>query len=131
MARCPDCNKFVSLEPGDPDASSPDVTDGKLQLQVQLDLNCAECGTAIKSATYDFELEHPNLLTKCEADEEVSEGQHDWEFDVEFDEVDEIRDKRRVLMQLSGKITGTCMQCETEANVTFSGMIAKGDFEEA
>ena len=57
--RCPDCNKFVGLEQGDPEVtvnsdmltSLEDLIEG----DVRLVLNCADCGSEMAEATVQFE----------------------------------------------------------------------------
>jgi hypothetical protein len=55
MARCNDCNRFVSMELGD----SPDLTldvdaDGVVSGDVTITRNCAECGTELKEGKFDI-----------------------------------------------------------------------------
>lgn len=59
MARCPDCNKFCSVEASDPDASL-DVervgTQARITGEITLALCCVECGSETMSASYDVDL---------------------------------------------------------------------------
>ncbi len=61
--RCPDCNKFVSLELEDePEVEvvqCEDTGDGKAILTLTVILNkvCAECGTALKIGQTDVDVE--------------------------------------------------------------------------
>ncbi len=49
MARCSDCNKFVSLELGDSPDMNLDIDDeGNITGDVTITRNCAECGTEMK-----------------------------------------------------------------------------------
>lgn len=57
--RCPDCNKFVSNEQGEPelDLSVTQGDDGEAELSgsVRLTLNCADCGSELAEANPDIE----------------------------------------------------------------------------
>ncbi len=53
--RCPDCNKFVSMEVSDPEVDTLEVdTDGTVNITVRIVRTCAECGTELKEATLEF-----------------------------------------------------------------------------
>jgi len=52
--RCPDCNKFVSQEAGDPETSE-DVSGDTLTVEVRIVQNCVECGTELKESTLTLE----------------------------------------------------------------------------
>lgn len=62
--RCPDCNKFVGQEIGDPEVTI-DITDERadsdntvtISGDVRVVLNCAECGTELKSGDFTIEEE--------------------------------------------------------------------------
>jgi hypothetical protein len=83
--RCPDCNKFVSLEMGDPEVESIEVDlDGVVSGDVRLTLICSECGNELSEATISFE-DGPvdnieNHISKKHADEENKE------FELEVEE---------------------------------------------
>lgn len=85
--RCPDCNKFVSLENGEPEEQSLEVShhDGnrfEVTGEFRLARTCGECGQELKEATFQFafetelegvtEEERENL--SVEADVEVNES---------------------------------------------------------
>lgn len=74
MARCPDCNKFVSN--GDPEVS---YESGEDELDVQLDeeglqlrwapevlitIPCGDCGTELKNNTFSLEIEETHQCDK-------------------------------------------------------------------
>ncbi len=64
--RCPDCNKFVSLECGDEPEAELEVSDGVVTGTVRLVRNCAECGTELKEASFDVEVEIPAMVAHAE-----------------------------------------------------------------
>lgn len=54
--RCNDCNKFVSLDPGDPQAEGFNVEDKcVVKGTIQISGNCSECSTELLS--HEFEIE--------------------------------------------------------------------------
>lgn len=55
--RCPDCNKFVSQEAGDPEVEDLTYTTGTITGQVHITQNCAECGNTLKEAYLDVEID--------------------------------------------------------------------------
>lgn len=64
MARCPDCNKFVSLEENDPEIDlllnpGDNPKDLVIEGTVRLVNACAECGTELKEAILDIEQQIP------------------------------------------------------------------------
>jgi hypothetical protein len=59
-SRCPDCNKFVSLETGDPEVTSVDVSGNEVTVEVRLVRNCADCGGEMKEANVGGEATIPD-----------------------------------------------------------------------
>ena len=56
MSRCPDCQKFVSLEMQDPEVESCEIDiDGAITASVRIVRSCAECSTEMKEATLEIE----------------------------------------------------------------------------
>lgn len=51
MPRCPDCNKFVSLDEPEVEVDGEDLISGGVCIEVTITLQCAECGTELKSHT--------------------------------------------------------------------------------
>ncbi|KKN04260.1 hypothetical protein LCGC14_1099180 [marine sediment metagenome] len=69
--RCPDCNRFVSVEQGDPtEGLVLQVSDEAVTGEVRLTLLCAECNTEMAEANVEvdmaFDLEH---VDECGPDE--------------------------------------------------------------
>jgi hypothetical protein len=57
MAHCSDCNKFVSLNSDEePDVSLDVMSDGQVTGNVQIVNTCESCGTIIRSADFDVEM---------------------------------------------------------------------------
>lgn len=58
--RCPDCNKFVGLEMGDPEIEEIEIDeDGRIDATVHIVRQCAECSTDLKEATLEMSGEIP------------------------------------------------------------------------
>lgn len=61
--RCPDCNRFVSMDNGDPEFNSLDAvlsgSDVHVDASVRSVRNCADCGTELKSLDLDLEADIP------------------------------------------------------------------------
>lgn len=56
MARCPDCNRFVSYGDGEVSVESVEIDDDLLITgTVRIALTCGECGTELKEANLDFD----------------------------------------------------------------------------
>ena len=49
--RCPDCNKFVSLEHGEPEVGDLSIeNNGEISAEVRLHLDCMDCGSELGEA---------------------------------------------------------------------------------
>lgn len=85
--RCPDCNKFVSMEFSDPEVSSIEVSeDGEVTASVTITRTCADCGNDLKTAELEMAVD---LGKECE--EHVNEaGQDVHDLDVEQGDVNQI-----------------------------------------
>ena len=58
MARCPDCNKFVSYdESTEPEVNVDIDSEGTITGDILIVLACAECGTELKETTFAIEIE--------------------------------------------------------------------------
>jgi hypothetical protein len=96
--RCPDCNKFVSLEMQDPevsdlsveylpshDADNEPIHEFCITGTVRIVRCCAECGQEMKEAQLDIE-------QTVELGEEVdTKGAHDWEEFARTHDLDDAR----------------------------------------
>lgn len=69
MARCPDCNKFVSYDDSyEPEVESAEVSDSTLTIEVRVVLPCAECGTELKESTMEASVEIEHDCSKKDED---------------------------------------------------------------
>jgi BRCT domain type II-containing protein len=113
--RCPDCNKFVGLETGDPEAEEPEVSDGDITASVRVVLNCADCGTEMKewnaelSGTISQEAEeHLDCNNITDVEHEVSA---EWESDPTVE--DEYRSRRPNKPKKDGTVRPTPFRYQT------------------
>lgn len=136
--RCPDCGKFVAYN-DEPDIETPDLeySDGRVTGSVTRPLPCGECGTDLKSAELDIDLE-------VTWEKEPKEGcEHD--FDISVDNCSpssrvETKDRKgrpiksaRYMttyygVELSGAIT--CDACEAEGGFGGTVEAAASSFDE-
>lgn len=63
--RCPDCNKFATLEFQDPEESLTefDPETGHIEAEYRIIRNCADCGTEMKEATITFDEQLDSSIT--------------------------------------------------------------------
>lgn len=88
--RCPDCQKFVSLDNVDPDVSDLSIELQNSMLLITASVRCvracAECGGELKEITHDFSEEvDPMELPQIKESKELQENLKDIEFDIEPD----------------------------------------------
>jgi hypothetical protein len=57
MNYCPSCQKFVSLEPGEPEDQGVDITDNSISGQIRLVLTCSGCSQELHESTVEVEEE--------------------------------------------------------------------------
>lgn len=82
--RCPDCNKFVGMENGDPEVNSLEVGEVEeagvctVTAEVSLVRNCADCSTELKRADLEAEVqvELGEAKAKC-ASPKAKDGAHE------------------------------------------------------
>jgi hypothetical protein len=100
MARCPDCNKFVSLDSSqDPEVTIDVDETGEVTCAFQIANACEQCGTEMFTAQFDTSVSADGItrsedsktlaefLGECKA--KVAEGEtEDDEIDLEVDESD-------------------------------------------
>jgi hypothetical protein len=60
--RCPDCNKFVGLQAGDPEAQEPELNGCEVSVEVRVVLNCTECDGEMKEWNIELMGDIPNAL---------------------------------------------------------------------
>lgn len=132
--RCPDCNKFVSLENNEEPNIEPScaVDSGRATIgaTVELGRNCAECSQELKMCSVDadeVQVEIPK--------EHLGEG-HDIEAEVEIDSVDESGGSRYKKNIITASMTYT-LRCSYQkreepdlATGDLSASAAAGEFEE-
>jgi hypothetical protein len=77
--RCPQCNRWPQLEQLDPD-SSVDLNGDSITGDVRIILACAECGTEIKDAEFNVDIDVSEVMARHDCpNEDVGTG---WFADV-------------------------------------------------
>lgn len=133
MPRCPNCNKFVSVELADPeeqdlDASfdDKDKSQGSVSLEVRLVKTCADCGEELEEATLN--LEEDFTLTHDEGCPDDAKA----EATATLDSTDRQEGKRRSAKTYYGvdaQVSVTCSGCEAKAEVKMEGEEQASAFE--
>lgn len=138
--RCPDCNKFVSMENGDPEVDRLEVEmSGNesyiVTMEASLVRNCAECSTELKRTMVDSEqtvvlevVERECLSTEAE------DGIHDPVIDEKDSSVDESGGRyAKNMISCTVTYTVTCNNggCALQKQDTISAETNAGSFEES
>ena len=96
--RCPDCERFVSLEISEEDEfnTDPEIDDeGNISAEFRLLLNCVECWGEMKDAAVEFYVEAPEEIQEHinkyvpSADSEDDEPDHEFEVECTSSSVSE------------------------------------------
>lgn len=145
--RCPDCNKFVSLDFSDPEVEGELAvdSDGLVTAEVHLTRTCADCCTALKEAQLSMESRltgdaASRLAAHLEAHRQADEGKGEgsgeaWELSVENDGVEPIEESggRFKKSYFGATVTFTIKcSCDDEWSVsgTLDGKVAAADMDE-
>ena len=132
--RCPDCNKFVSYDTdNEPEADDLSYDGAMVTGDVRRELPCANCGTTLKSATFNMEIpvavEGADKPCHVEGEEDVAE--HEWEVECEAETSDrtqttdrngkQIKSSRYMTQYYGVVVNGDvkCSRCNISAS--FSG----------
>lgn len=153
MARCNDCNKFVSYEgdeepEDDQEFEAEQIDDGLVKVTGSMArlLNCGECGSELKRATIEFEeeipFEHDAGCPTFLDDEDEKHEDPDFEVEAEMyaNERSQTHDRhgkpiknyryRRTFYGIEGTATITCTHCQATAEVELTGEEQASAFEE-
>lgn len=69
MARCGDCNKFVSFEEQDPEVEDVEYDSGEIRVTARIVNACADCGSELREASLDMSAEAPEGWDAHDPDE--------------------------------------------------------------
>jgi hypothetical protein len=143
--RCPDCNKFVSLEMSDPEIDGELAVDedGHVTGEVHITRTCADCCTALKEAQLSLEgdvtgVASTDLGAHLAAHQEAADNKKElewWELSVENDGVDPIEETGgRFKKSYFGATVSFTIKCSCSAGFavsgTMEGKIAAGEMDE-
>lgn len=132
--RCNDCNKFASLEAGEPECDSLAIdNDGNITGSARVVLNCAECGSELKEHNFDVEEAFPNYVGAVSG--------HCGEKEVEVGTVEAVEETvvrttgkgRKSSCQAYGMTVEVYLNCECGTHLdthTFKLLVDSGEMEE-
>lgn len=129
MARCTECNKWKG-----PDVDSmegldnPDIEvnneEGKVVVDLELELPCEECGSTLLTLSGQAEGDFPDHAKgRCEPTSDSADDAEEHQFEVvdsEFTSTEEYIGKgprKRRMIGAEGNIKLQCSRCETEVEV--------------
>jgi len=134
MARCNDCNKFASYnDPPECDTETVEIVADSVRAEVSVRLECAECGSELKTATVEGEA---NINHKCGtggvSDPDYEEG------DEQYELLDDVPDAEGTSRQTDRKtyygfeLTAQvhCRKCRDEFSVHVEGEEQASSFDE-
>ena len=117
MARCPDCNKFVSLEAQEPEADlQVDYAEDVIVISgdVRCVMACTDCGTELREASFRVEVDQDHSCP-------LPEPELSWDVSLETSERTEGRGRgMRTWRGYEGSVTINCA-CGFEAELELSG----------
>lgn len=141
--RCPDCNKFVSMENGDleVDELSIDV-DGTVSVSASLPRNCAECSTELKRG--EFQTEDDAGISEAELECKFSKAPaltaddvspHSFEIEELSNDVSESGGgryaKNMVGFDLEYEVTCTNEECDLKVKGAIGDAMQASSFDES
>ena len=130
--RCEQCSKWVSLETGEPQEDSIEVSDnGTVAVEVTISRNCAECGTEMKTCNYTVEEDLDGDWVAAHTPSEEDPDHGDWEVSTSNMELTESGGGRykKNMIGFTCTATATC-KCGDETTVELSGEEAASSFDE-
>ena len=147
MATICDCTgKFVSLETGEPEEQSAELSEGTINIEVRLTRNCAECGAEKKETTFELttdistQIQDHNLKFHAGILDEVAVNTPDAELpelslDVDYDSTESGGGRyAKNMIGVTANYTVTCDDCKGGDAVvaigTLEDYIAASGFEE-
>ena len=114
MARCPECNKFVSFgEEPFVEIEDYNYDDGIVNIQTNITLECDDCGMSLKEATLEYsEAHHCKFCSDDEFDPDAIEiTEVEEEGYMRLDDHNGKRKKPITLFGCSFKIILSCSRC--------------------
>lgn len=122
MPRCPSCERFVSIDIGEPEVEELDIDEATIYCKIRLTKCCTECGEELEEAILETE------------ESEVTFCNHEGSLEIEEDGVesyDRTEGKGRGMKTFYGAIVGykvTCDECGFELNGQIGADIQSSEF---
>lgn len=133
--RCPDCNKFVSMENGDLEIDVLEIdVDGTVHCEASLPRNCADCGTELKRGTFDVDEDVELDSVECPgAPAEAEDKNHDLSIDELGNDVSESGGSRyaKNMIGFDLEYEVTCSRCELKIRGEIGDAMNAGSFDES
>lgn len=128
--RCPDCNKFVSLET-ETEEPTLELNGSIVSGECHVSRNCADCGTELKAADFILEMDVREDMPDCFKEDGQPQEGHD--VDVKSSEVDSIEEGggryAKSYYGVSVAFTLEC-SCGKEFGSSIVEKLAASEFEE-
>lgn len=149
--RCPDCSKFVAYDTeSEPEANLEVSSEGMLSGDVRRVLPCGECGTELKSTTFDLDKDLGDVLTINDNDDDRKAfcpdgSEHSWawsETEPSVSPTERLNDKDKngkqikqarfmtkyYGIEISGEVQ--CSKCGVKAAYSLEEEASAGSFDE-
>lgn len=133
--RCADCGKFVSYGEPEIEIDDENVSEGRYSVVATMYLTCAECGTQLKSFTFDAEFD---LGHECSDSQAYEHDNYECSVDTEATEKREterngkpIRTRyQRTFYGIEFSVRATCGVCQKVLDTEESLSEQASSFEE-
>ena len=122
--RCPDCNKFVSLEMADPDVQAT-LSGRSVSVETSISRTCAECSQELKTGNFSTDLDFEDAIEKHYKESKGCANKDDLEVEVQDVEPVEEGGGRyaKSYYGFSATVIVKCNTCEEE--ITSQGVSDK------
>lgn len=130
--RCPDCNRFVSMETEVDDAVDVVWDSGAVSAEVRVTRNCADCGTELKSADFLLEDDLSEHFPECLDKEKGDKEGHDVEVETDGVDIIEVGGGRYAKSYYGAEVSFTAKcSCGHEYSSTMNNKVAASEMEES
>jgi hypothetical protein len=132
MARCNDCNKFVSYDEPELEIEETDDDSHTLTVTAAIRLGCADCSTELKSGVIELTADLEDVKPPEDATSDwapCEEGEHEWDGRDDL-EIESVETKKRMYgAKVHGRLT--CERCQATVDVEVTNEIGAGELEDS